>query len=309
MANRHLARSVVLQSLFEWDTTHVTDAEAHAILGRNAAEFGGDSADMPFMETLLKGVLAKKEDIDLIIVKAAPEWPLERIAPVDRNILRLGLFELLFADRSQVPAKVAINEAIELAKTFGGDSSGRFVNGVLGAVYKEIGEPGKEETGKKKVKREDLPLEKMGGAIVYARHDGQYYLALVHDVFGHWTLSKGHIEKDATPERGVERVVKEELGLTCKVESQVGENEYVASHPEKGKVRKHVWFFLASSPFEPVTLKKSGGLDDAKWFRLQDILDLNFYDDMLPIVTAAVQKLLDQARLGAGATPIPGGRS
>lgn len=308
MANRHLARSIVLQTLFEWDTTHVPDTEAAVILSRNAAEFGGDNADVPFMETLLTGILGKRPDIDLIIAKAAPEWPLDRIAPVDRNILRLGLFELLFADRSQVPAKVAINEAIELAKTFGGESSGRFVNGVLGAVYKEIGEPGKEETGKKKTRREELPLEKLGGAIVYAKHDGQYYLALVHDVFGHWTLSKGHIEKDPTPEKGVERVVKEELGLSVKVEAQVGENEYVASHPEKGKVRKHVWFFLAASEFEPLSLKKSGGLDDAKWFRLQDILDLNFYDDMLPIVTAAVQKLLDQARATGGA-PVPGGRS
>lgn len=295
MANRHLARSVVLQTLFEWDTAHASAKDTADILARNAAEFGGDDTDLSFMEGLLKGVLAKKEDIDLVIAKAAPDWPLERIAPVDRNILRLGLYELLFADRAQVPAKVAINEAIELAKTFGGDSSGRFVNGVLGAVYKELGEPGKDEQGSKKVKREELPLEKMGGAIVYAKHDGQYYLALVHDVFGRWTLSKGHIEEDATPERGVARVIKEELGLDAKVESGVGENEYVASHPEKGKVRKHVWFFLASASFEPLVLKKSGGLDDAKWFRLQDILELNFYDDMLPIVTAAVQKLLDHS--------------
>ena len=293
MANRHLARSVVLQTLFEWDTTHVSEKEAEAILVRNVEEFGGDESDRPFMDGLLTGVIAKQHDIDLIIEKAAPDWPLDRIAPVDRNILRLGLYELLFADRAQVPAKVAINEAIELAKTFGGDSSGRFVNGVLGAVYKEIGEPGKDEQGKKKVKREELPLEKMGGAIVYAKHDGQYYLALVHDVFGRWTLSKGHIGEDPSPEAGVTRVVKEELGLDVKVENQVGENEYIASHPEKGKVRKHVWFFLASSPFEPLQLKKSGGLDDAKWFRMQDIIDLNFYDDMLPIVTAAVQTLLD----------------
>ncbi|MFZ1075335.1 MAG: transcription antitermination factor NusB [Minisyncoccia bacterium] len=295
MANRHLARSVVLQTLFEWDTTRASSDEAAAILARNVAEFGGDDVDQPFMDNLLRGVLAKKEDIDLVIEKAAPEWPLERIAPVDRNILRLGLYELLFADRAQVPAKVAINEAIELAKTFGGDSSGRFVNGVLGAVYKELGEPGKNEQGTKKVKREELPLEKLGGAIVYAKHDGQYYLALVHDVFGRWTLSKGHIEQDATPEAGVARIIKEELGLAATIGAGVGENEYVASHPEKGKVRKHVWFFLASSDFEPLELKKSGGLDDAKWFRLQDIIDLNFYDDMLPIVTAAVQKLLDQA--------------
>jgi len=298
MANRHLARSVVLQTLFEWDTSSRDESEVGDMLGRNVEEFGGEDTDKAFMESLITGVLAKREDLDLVIAKAAPDWPIEKIAPVDRNILRIGLFELLFSDRSQVPAKVAINEAIELAKIFGGDSSSRFINGVLGAVYKEMGEPGKEDTGRKDkmLKREDLPLEKLGGAIVYAEHEGQYYLALVHDVFGRWTLSKGHIENDTTHESGVARVVKEELGLTVTVEGMVGENEYVASHPEKGKIRKHVYFFLVQSRFETIVLKKSGGLDDAKWFRLTDILDLNFYDDMLPIVTSAVQKLLDDAR-------------
>lgn len=304
MANRHLARSIVLQTLFEWDTTHASETEARTVLARNTAEFGGDSVDQPFMDSLLAGVLAKQKDIDLVIEKAAPEWPLERIAPVDRNILRLGLYELLFADRAQVPAKVAINEAIELAKTFGGDSSGRFVNGVLGAVYKELGEPGKDEQGKKqasKVRYEDIPLQRLGGAVVYAKHNGQYYLALVHDVFGHWTLSKGKIGDNPeianeTVEQGTVREIKEEIGIDIVIEEKVGENEYVATHPEKGKYRKHVTYFLAKAEFEPLKLQEGkGGLDDAKWFRLQDIIDLNFYDDMLPIVTAAVQKLLDHA--------------
>lgn len=303
MANRHLARSVVLQTLFEWDTMGVSDKEGTEILLRNADEFGGDQADRPFMEQLLTGVIAKRPDIDLVIEKAAPEWPLERIAPIDRNILRLGLYELLFADRSQVPAKVAINEAIELAKTFGGESSGRFVNGVLGAVYKELGEPGKDEQGSKKVRREELPLEQLGGAIVYAKHDGQYYIALVHDVFGHWTLSKGRIGDkpefaNETVEEGTIRELKEEMGLDIEIREKVGENEYVASHPEKGKYRKHVSYYLAESPYVNITLKKTGGLDDAKWFRIQNIVDLNFYDDLLPIVTAAVQKLLDRASAG-----------
>lgn len=299
MANRHLARSVVLQTLFEWDTTGVPAPEAAAILARNIEEFGGDSTDRPFMENLLSGVLAKKEDIDLIITKAAPDWPLDRIAPVDRNILRIGLFELLFADRAQVPAKVAINEAIELAKTFGGDSSGRFINGVLGAVYKEIGEPGKDETGKKKaLRREDLPLEQLGGAVVYAYHEGQYFLALVHDVFGHWTLSKGGIDAGMDPAEATMREMKEELGLDVVIEEKIGENEYVASHPEKGKYRKHVTYFIAKSAYTELHLKVTGGLDDARWFKLADILDLNFYDDMLPIVTAAVQTLLDKAQSG-----------
>lgn len=304
MANRHLARSIILQTLFEWDTTHASSKDVQAILARNVAEFGADDVDHPFMEHLLDGVLAKKEDIDLVIGKAAPEWPLERIAPIDRNILRLGLFELLFADRAQVPAKVAINEAIELAKTFGGDSSGRFVNGVLGAVYKELGEPGKNDQGEKKnskVRYEDIPLQRLGGAVVYSKHNGQYYLALVHDVFGHWTLSKGKIgdnptiEKE-TAEEGTVREIKEEIGIDIVIEEKIGENEYVASHPERGKYRKHVVYFLARAEFEPLKLEQGkGGLDDAKWFRLQDIIDLNFYDDMLPIVTVAVQKLLDHS--------------
>src|SRR3989344_1339875 len=112
MANRHLSRSVVLQTLFEWDVRALTPAQAAEALERNAREFIPQGSDMPFMESLLRGVLERLKDLDLVIEKAAPEWPIARIAPVDRNVLRLGLFELLFSDRSKVPAKVAINEAI-----------------------------------------------------------------------------------------------------------------------------------------------------------------------------------------------------
>src|SRR3990167_8037884 len=149
MANRHLARSVVLQVLFERDSSggKMTADAAHARLVDYAKEFGARESDMTLMQNLLKVAIAKQKEIDEVIVRAAPEWPLDRIAAIDRNILRLGLTELLFADRAQVPAKVAINEAIELAKTFGSASSGRFVNGVLGAVYVELGEPGKNDGG------------------------------------------------------------------------------------------------------------------------------------------------------------------
>ena len=90
--------------------------------------------------------------------------------------------------------------------------------------------------------------------------------------------------------------MRDELGLPAVIKAKIGENEYIASHPEKGKTRKHVSYFLAEAPYMELTLEKKGGLDDARWFRLTDILDLNFYDDMLPIVTEAVQKLLDKAR-------------
>ena len=298
MANRHLSRSVVLQTLFEWDFRNCKKDLADEALQRNAHEFASGAGDLPFMEELLDGTIARKSDLDMVIEKAAPEWPLDRIALVDRNVLRLGLYELLFSDREKVPAKVAINEAIELAKNFGGENSGRFVNGVLGAVYKELGEPGKDEVSKKRkdVPYEQLPVQHLGGAIVYAKHGGDVYLALVHDIFGHWTLSKGKIGDkpefaNETIEEGTIREIKEEMGLDIKLIEKVGENEYVASDPKTGKKRKHVVYFLAEAPYGELNLKQTGGLDDARWFRVQDALELNFYDDMLPLVTKALQKL------------------
>ncbi len=298
MANRHLSRSIVLQSLFEWDLSDLEKKAVHEVLSRNVAEFAPNKTDMPFMEKLLDGTMAKKPELDLVIEKAAPEWPIDRISPVDRNILRLGLYELLFADRKEVPAKVAINEAIELAKQFGGDNSSRFVNGVLGAVYKEIGEPGKEEQGKKRkrdVAFEDMPIERLSGAVVYTQHEGQIYLALVHDIFGHWTLSKSKVKEGESVEAGATRALLEEVGLPIKIEDALGENEYVASQPEVGKVRKQVHYFLANAPYEDIELLKKGGLDDAKWFKVADILELNFYEDILPIVTKAVTILVGRS--------------
>ena len=134
MANRHLSRSIVLQTLFEWDFKGHQTEGVEEMLERNEGEFAPGNEDLQFMKKILSYVIDKREIIDQIIEKAAPEWPIEKINAVDRNILRMGLGELLFGDHNEVPPKVAINEAIELAKTFGGDSSSRFVNGVLGAV-------------------------------------------------------------------------------------------------------------------------------------------------------------------------------
>ena len=296
MANRHLARSITLQTLFEWDFAEKSGGELEDVIKRNIKEFAPGAGDFSFIKGLVDGVLQKKDDLDTIIEKAAPEWPIEKISLVDRNILRIGLYELLFADRKEVPAKVAINEAIELAKSFGGESSGRFVNGVLGAVYKEIGEPGKEETSKKKQRKdvpyEEMPIERLAGSIVFAREGEEVYLALVHDVFGHWTLSKGHLEDGEDEKKGIARVIKDEIGISVKPLQKLGDNEYVATQPEKGKIRKQVVYYLAEAPFNDLELKETGGLDDAKWFRLADILDLNFYDDILPIVTKAVNLLV-----------------
>ncbi len=147
-----------MQSLYEWDFKGRNNELLPEIIAHNIKEFAIGIDDPNFIAQLVKGVLDHIPEIDKIIEKAAPQWPLDQIAIVDRNVLRIGLYELLFGNRDEVPPKVAINEAIELAKSFGGDSSGKFVNGVLGTVYREIGEPGKDDAPKRKEK-ENNPEE------------------------------------------------------------------------------------------------------------------------------------------------------
>lgn len=138
MSSRHVARSIVLQSLYEWDFNSDKNLNLEKILQKNIKEFGAGIEEIDFINNLTKGVSKHQPQIDKIIEKSAPEWPLDQITIVDRNVLRIGIYELLFGDKKEVPPKVAINEAIELAKNYGGESSGRFINGVLGTIYREM---------------------------------------------------------------------------------------------------------------------------------------------------------------------------
>lgn len=290
-----------MQILFELDFHEgaKTGTLIDETIKRIALEFGPGIEDLSFVEEIVNGVIKHQDKIDQIIGKAAPDWPIDQIAIVDRNVLRLGLYELIFGDRADVPSKVAINEAIELAKTFGGEASGRFVNGVLGTVYKELGEPGKDEQPVKKKKIVDvpydqMPIEKLGGAVVYSREaGGDIYLAMVHDVFGRWTLSKGHIKEGEDVETGTIREIKEEMGIDIEIGEALGSNEYIASDPEKGKTRRQVNYFLAKTEGKPdLVLEKKGGLDKVQWFLLTEVPELNLYDDMVPIITKAIKILL-----------------
>ncbi|MFA5000498.1 MAG: transcription antitermination factor NusB [Patescibacteria group bacterium] len=134
MSNRHLARTLALQTLFAWDFNGRKSGEIDRIIADNFANFAPSFDDGGFVKDLVAGVGEHLAEIDQYIVKYATEWPLDQITTVDRNILRLGIYELL---HTPIPPRVAINEAIEVAKSFGGDASGKFINGVLGALYND----------------------------------------------------------------------------------------------------------------------------------------------------------------------------
>ena len=146
MSNRHLARTIALQTLYQWDFNGKKEMDLNPVIKRNLKEFAPQFDDNGFIEHLVNGVIKNQKEIDQLITKYAPEWPIEQITMVDRNVLRIGIQEMRYDP--EIPEKVAINEAIELAKTFGGESSGKFVNGVLGTIYKEMDKKEKKEEEK-----------------------------------------------------------------------------------------------------------------------------------------------------------------
>jgi len=165
MSNRHLARTIAMQTLFEWDFRGQDKNFIDDVITYNFQAFAPEFNDHSFTERIVKGVVQNIKKINGYITEFAPEWPLDQITNVDRNVLRIGIFELVFDH--DIPSKVAINEAIEIAKAYGGESSGKFVNGVLGSIFKEVGDKpkseDKEQSPEEKEKAEQKPKKTATG--------------------------------------------------------------------------------------------------------------------------------------------------
>jgi len=297
MASRHLARSIAMQSLYEWDFYNL-NANLEEIIERNIKEFGPGLKDKSFVYELVKGVVDHFSEINEIIEKAAPQWPLAQISLVNRNVLRIGLYELLYADKKEVPPRVAINEAIELAKSFGSKTSGKFINGVLGTVYKEMPEfeeGPKEEPIKPEKKQEEI----LAGGVVYRRKNNHFQIVFILDAFGRWTFPKGHVEEGEDSVEALEREIKEEIGLEeIKVIKELGEREYIANEPGKKAVERKVTDFLVeASGKTEIKLEKSPGIKDAKWFSLDEIAELRRYKDCEYVLQEAINHLKGKGSL------------
>jgi len=159
MANRHVGRAIAMQTLYQADfNNNLSFKETENILDYQIVEISSGYENTDFVNHLVKNVIEHQEQIDAIIEKYAVEWPLEKITLVDRNILRIGVWELVFDD--SIPPKVSINEAIEIAKTFGGDSSGKFVNGVLGAIFADYKEELEEKHKVWRIENDYKPKKK-----------------------------------------------------------------------------------------------------------------------------------------------------
>ncbi|MCX6786195.1 MAG: transcription antitermination factor NusB [Candidatus Komeilibacteria bacterium] len=284
MSNRHLARTLVLQSLFEWDFNGCQENIAE-LLEHNKQEFAPDFNDADFSANLLNSIVAKVKEIDGLVKKYAPEWPLNQITVIDRNVLRIGIFELKFSH--DIPPKVAINEAIELAKTYGGESSGKFVNGVLGSVFKDM-----QEIGEKKEFENEATREYSAGGVVFRKTNKGYLFALVLDAYGKWTFPKGHIETAEDQETSALREIEEETGLDqLTSRGYLGSIDIKVNEPNKRPFPKTVHYYLVETLAENLTITKEPEVKDAKWVTEDEALNLISYENAGEIFKAALKKL------------------
>jgi transcription antitermination protein NusB len=284
MANRHLARTIALQALFEYDFTK-GKRTVEEMVEHNKAEFAPDFDDQGFCLDLTQNVVKNKTKIDKMITKFAPEWPLDQITTTDRNVLRLGIYELKLA--KDIPPKVAINEAIELAKAFGGDSSGKFVNGVMGSIYKEMMKKGEKQTltsqGIKEVS---------SGGLIYRKEEDGYYFVLILDAYDKWTFPKGHVEEGDTLEETAVRELTEETGLKkLKLIDYIGETQVKVHKPGEKPFRKLIKYFLVETKDTEIVVPDVKELKDVKWYPQQQALETLGYDNAKEIFHNGLKRL------------------
>lgn len=291
MSNRHLARTLALQTLFEWDFHGMPMGKLDDILEYNFKEFAPDFDDQGFTKNILYGVIEHLAEIDDLIVKYAPEWPLDQITGVDRNVLRLGIFELKYTP--DIPPKVAINESIELAKSFGGDSSGKFINGVLGSIYKVMQNKGEKQGMDQPTLGE---RQYSAGGVVWHRFGPESIkIALILDGHGKWTFSKGRIKEQEEPEQAVKREIGEELGLKdLVVGKKVGELELIVREPNIQPYPKTVYMYEIEAKDNILSPAQNvGEMKDAKWYEIDEVENVLGYDQAREIWNKVKEKLIN----------------
>lgn len=293
MASRHLSRIAALQALFAADVRDDFSLDAlKQTWQSNTDSLAHEDEDHTFTENLLKGVSAKHTEIDGVIAKAAPQWPVAKIAVIDRNVLRLGLFELLYGSTISVPPKVALNEAIELAKMFGGDSSPKFVNGVMGAVYRDMGAPRKDEASKEGGGHKGHAA----GVVVCAQDGADWYVALILDPFGKWTLPKSTLGEGELSQDGARRAVYEELGIeNVTLSASVGEHEYIVRTPGEGSSKRTALYFAGRAEKTPLTSKKKKSIKDVQWFKVSALPEDALYEDLRILIESGIQTVTAEA--------------
>ena len=283
---RREIRIIVLQSLYENEARgSLTTQKIKDSFNRIALSDRPAVVDNAFAINLLTGVSSRLGDIDSIIRKVSEKYPLEGMCAIERNVLRMGIFEILFGKELNTPKRVAINEAVDVAKLFSGDPAGKFVNGILGAIYRELDDD--DEPPVPVLKKNQV------GALIYrVGIDGEVKFAFINDTFGKWTLSKGTPAEDIDGlKEALKEVIQKELGIEIEIEKEIFTNSF-NSYPPEGKTIKTIKYFLASTTNKVLMLKETEGIKAAEWFTHEEALKLPFYSDIKDVIIENMDEIV-----------------
>lgn len=273
---RHQSRMVILQTLYEWDFDEEKNVEE--VLERNITT-SGFKVDEAFCKKVIKGVTKNIDKINESIKKTAPEWPLEQIAAIDRAILRIGIYELIFD--AEVPPKAVINEAVELGKEFGSESSGKFVNGVLGTIYRNSD------------RYEDEDVTISAGGIIYRLEGPKIYFIIVKNTYDKWTFPKGKVEEGETWQEAAVREIREETGIEeAEILGEVGEIRFTDKSTDI-PIKKSVHFYLIRTKQTQIKTKpaEETHLKEVRWVEKDEVLSLLGYDNLVDLFKKAINEI------------------
>ncbi len=281
---RNETRIAVVQVLYYADISNSLDSLDFLFEKYNYIknELHDVDIDDSYAKKVIEGIVSKRNEIDELMNKVATEWPVEKMDILDRNILRLGVFEVLFNKTLETPPKVAVNEAIEVSKKLSGIKSSKFINGILGTILSNIDIKKQEEVGRK--------VKKYVSVFVYKVLDEKPLFLLIRDIWNKWTIPKGEILPSDTIYPSAFKIMKEKFEIEVKPEEEFGENTFIA-HPPEGVVRKEVLYVLAKTEDKEVGKYDEEKYKDVSWFSLEEMKELKLYKDLKKIAIDTAENI------------------
>ncbi len=294
MAARRKIRTKILEILYNLDffNFYFNEKEIEKKID-GLLENNFDFEDIQYIKEKVFAIIKKREKLDNIIKEFLIEFDFDKTFILDRNILRISIYEILYEE--DIPNKVSINEAIELAKEFGAERTYKFISGLLGSFYKEYFKEEREKELEKNVESKD----KVGAlAYFFDENKKKIKILMINNYFGKWTLPKGSYDKNCEDiDEALGQVMKEKYNLKGKVEDYLGENFYTADKLID-RVNKKIFYYLfkVENPHQTKVSKKTEGIKKFSWFKINEVELLNRYDDMNEIYKKGFELLKNKEK-------------
>ena len=296
MSRRHQSRELILKTLYNLDV--LDDLKPYTDINYvidtmnkiRVIDSVDSKDDLDYSKKILSAIIDRINTINDILTKAAPEWPLDKINIIDRNILRIGIYEIIFANDEGTPPKVAINEAIELAKEYSGQKSFSFVNGVMGTIYKEIFNNKELEQNQQKENKKEISFIE---CVPYSLDKNMLYLGFILDKNKKWCFPKSEEDKNKNIEENILNILNNKFDVIERINeyTKLTNKSITLSKREGEKIKENTTFYLIKMDYKIINSQNTDKSISAKWIKSNEIEKLNKQNDIEDIINKTLEKL------------------